>query len=384
MKISKRSNVTSFIAMDVMEKAFARLAQGHDVKRLEVGQPSTAAPRAALEAAKASLETHVHGYTDPLGIPELRQAIADHYKARYGVHVDPGRVVVTAGSSVGFILTFLACFDVGDKIGLSVPFYPAYPNIIEALDLRTTFMRTDASSHFQLTPEHLMAVPNLDGFVVASPANPTGAMLSPDELQALVDFALANDKCMISDEIYHGITFGRPEQSALAYSDDIIVLNSFSKYFSMPGWRVGWMVVPEVLIDPIRRLMQNLYISTHSVSQHAAVAALGATDELRANVDVYRKNRDFLLKALPDMGITDFSPADGAFYIYADVSAFTNDAESFCARMIEEIDVAITPGVDFDRDEGHLFVRISYAGAHETVQAAVERMATWLENQLVN
>ncbi len=379
MKVSTRSNVPSFVAMDVMATAALRHAAGEDVFRLEVGQPGTPGPATALEAAKRAIDTDLVGYTDPLGIEPLRNRIAQFYTERYDVKVDPARIVVTAGSSVGFILAFLAAFEKNDRIALSIPFYPPYPNIAKTMGLQPVLVRANEEHRFQISPDLMNTLENISGFVAASPANPTGSMLSPDEVAGLVDYAEGKKIWMISDEIYHGITFAQPAQTALAFSDDVIVLNSFSKYFSMPGWRIGWMVVPGRLIDPLRRLMQNLYISTHAVSQFAALGAFEGTAELDRNVEVYVQNRQVLLDALPKMGIKP-AFADGAFYIYADVSKYTNDSKKFCERILADTGLAITPGIDFDPQQGGNFIRISYAGPADTIAEAVSRLGKFLAN----
>jgi len=379
MPISKRSNVEPFLAMDVMDKALTRIAAGQDIARMEVGQPGTPAPGLARQEAARIIKDHAAGYTPALGIPELRARIARLYGERYDLDLNPSRVVVTSGSSGGFILSFLTLFDAGAKVALGTPYYPAYPNTLKALDLEPVLIETDASTHYQISPELLASEGEIEGFIVASPANPTGAMFSPEELKSLAGYAEDNDLRMISDEIYHGITFGRPEASALSFSDEAIAVNSFSKYYSMPGWRIGWLVVPEDLVRPMECLAQNLFISAQAISQFAGVAAMDANDELAKNVAVYRQNRDYLLEEFPKIGITRMAPADGAFYIYADISDFSDDSRAFCEAMLEECHVAATPGHDFDPARGHRMVRFSYAGTHETIQKAVHRLGAWLE-----
>ena len=379
-KISKRGQISPFIVMDVMRAAAARAATGADVLHLEVGQPGTAAPPAVLEAAKAALDSDLIGYTLALGIPPLREGIALHYQRAYGLAIDPARIVVTTGSSGGFLLAFLAAFDVGDRVALAAPGYPAYRNILTALGVEPLLIETEAEHRFQPTPALLDRVEGkLDGLIVASPSNPTGTMLDRDELQALVDYCAARGIRLISDEIYHGITYGRPGVCAAALSGEAVVINSFSKYFSMTGWRLGWMVVPESLLRPIECLAQNLFISPPTVSQLAGVAALTCRETLDGYVAAYARNRALLLKELPKAGFDRLAPADGAFYIYADVGALTNDSAAFCSRMLAECGVAATPGMDFDPARGHRFVRFSFAGAEADMAAAAERLRHWLK-----
>ena len=293
----------------------------------------------------------------------LRQAIARLYRERHGLELDPARVVVTTGSSAGFLLGFLAAFDPGDRVALAAPGYPAYRNILHALDLEPVLLECDLAHRYQPTPELLAAVPGrLDGLILASPSNPTGTMVGRQELNALVTCCAERGIRLVSDEIYHGITYGDPAVSALELSDHAIVINSFSKYYSMTGWRLGWMVVPETLCRPIECLAQNFFISAPTLSQIAGVTALACGDELDGYVANYARNRDHLLAALPAAGLDRLAPADGAFYLYADVSRYTNDSEAFCRQILAETGVALTPGLDFDPARGHGTLRISFAG----------------------
>jgi len=378
LKTSQRGTIPPFIVMDVMTAAAERQRQVGDVLHLEVGQPSTAAPNEVLAAAHQALDSDVLGYTVALGVPALRQRIADHYQSAYGVHVPVERIVVTTGSSGGFLLSFLSAFDVGDRVALAAPGYPAYRNILSALGVTPVELLTDVDHRFQPTPLLLEALDEpIDGLIVASPSNPTGTMLSPTELEAICLYCDQRGIRLISDEIYHGITYGMTAATA-ARSGGAVVINSFSKYYSMTGWRLGWMVVPEDLIRPVECLAQNLFISPPTLSQHAAVAAFDCADELDANVARYAANRELLLEALPKAGLDRLAPADGAFYIYADIAHLTDDSEAFCRRMLAETGVATTPGVDFDPSRGHGTVRFSFSGATEDMAAAADRLHGWL------
>ncbi len=378
LKASARGKVSPFIVMDVMRAAAEHAASGHEVLHMEVGQPGTTAPQKVIAAAHEALDKDRIGYTDALGIPDLRSAIAGHYRDFYGVDVSPERIVVTTGSSGGFLLAFLACFDPGDRVALTLPCYPAYRNMLAALDIEIVFLPATVEDRFQPTVDILeRAGDPPDGLILTSPSNPAGTMVSPAGLAELTDYCRAKGIRLISDEIYHGITYGEMPVATAAGASEAFVVNSFSKYFSMTGWRIGWMVVPEDMRRPIECLTQNLYISTPALSQLAALAAFDAHDELRANVAAYARNRELLLKQLPDAGFDRLAPADGAFYIYADVSQLTNDSAAFCERMLREADVAATPGVDFDPERGNHFVRFSFAGTHQEIARAAERLTEW-------
>jgi aspartate/methionine/tyrosine aminotransferase len=375
---SRRSGIPPFIVMDVMREANARVAAGFDVIHLEVGQPSTPAPALVREAAARALATDRLGYTDALGLPALRARISRHYGETYGIDVDPSRIIVTAGSSAGFLLVFLAAFDPGDRILVGLPGYPAYRHIPAATGLEVVPLALDARTRFQLQAVHLEALaPPVAGVVVASPANPTGSMLAAADLAALVAAASERGIRLISDEIYHGITYGEPAATALACGDEPIVVNSFSKYFSMTGWRLGWLIVPADLVRPIECLTQNLYIAPPSLSQHAALAAFDSVEELEANVARYAANRALLLDALPRLGLAAIAPADGAFYLYLDIGHLSHDAAGFARRLLAETGVAVTPGNDFDPEAGSRFLRLSYAGATGEIAEAIRRFAAW-------
>ncbi len=378
LKTANRGRVPPFIVMDVMRAANEREAEGERVLHLEVGQPSTGAPALVVERAKAALECERLGYTDALGIPALRQGIAGHYRTAYDIEVDFRRVVVTTGSSGAFILAFLAAFDVGDRVALASPGYPAYRNILKAQGVEVVDLAVGPETNFQPTPEILDSVAGgLDGLIVASPSNPTGTMMGRDDLKSLVAYCADQGIRVVSDEIYHGITYGEAASSALSFTNNALVINSFSKYFSMTGWRLGWMVVPEDLLRPIECLAQNLFISAPSLSQYAAVAAFDCTDELDGHVVRYGRNRALLLDELPKAGFHKLASADGAFYIYADVGQMTNNSQEFCQRMLAETGVAVTPGVDFDPSRGNRYVRFSFAGSSEDMAAAARLLRDW-------
>jgi len=379
VRASQRSAVAPFIVMDVMEAAAAREALGHHVIHMEVGQPGTPAPRAALEAAKRALDRDTLGYTVALGLPALRTRIAGHYRERYGLDVPPERIVVTTGSSAGFVLAFLALFDPGAQVALPSPGYPCYRHILTALGQSPVLLPTDAASRWMPTAPQIDAAARdgLAGLVIASPANPTGTMLESGRLAEIVAACQRRDIALVSDEIYHGLTYEQREETALAHSADAIVVNSFSKYFSMTGWRVGWLVVPQALVRPIERLAQNLYISPPAVAQVAALGAFDGIDELEANKAVYAANRALLLRELPKAGLERIVPADGAFYLYVDVGEFSFDSVAFTKEMLGEVGIAATPGVDFDAAHGKRYVRFCYAGTTPDMAEAARRLQGW-------
>lgn len=380
MLASRRSAVAPFIVMDVMQAAAAREALGHRVIHMEVGQPGTPAPRAARAAAGRALEHETLGYTVALGLPELRTRIAHHYAERYEVAVSPERVVVTTGSSAGFVLAFLALFDAGAKVALPSPGYPCYRHILSALGQTPMLLPTDSTSRWMPTAtqiEDAVVREAIAGLVIASPANPTGTMLEASRLAELVAACRRHRLWLVSDEIYHGLTYGMAEHTALEHSADVVVVNSFSKYFSMTGWRVGWLVVPEGLVRPIERLAQNLYISPPTIAQVAAIGAFDGSEELEANKAVYAANRALLLDEFAKAGLERIVPADGAFYLYVDISDFAADSVAFTREMLQETGVAATPGVDFDAERGNRFVRFCYAGTTADMAEAARRLKAW-------
>ncbi|SFI63378.1 pyridoxal phosphate-dependent aminotransferase [Methylobacterium brachiatum] len=380
--ISRRAAaVQPFLAMDVMAAAAAKARRGDDVVRMEVGQPSAPAPRAVIAATQAALATGRVPYTEALGLPALRERIARDYAQRHGVAVSPERVVITTGSSAGFVLAFMSLFDAGARVAVPQPGYPAYRSILASLDLVPAPMVLRDEDRFAPTAALLRethARAPVAGALVMSPANPSGTVITEAALRDLCAATRELGLPLISDEIYHGLSYGLPTITALRFDPDAVVINSFSKYHCMTGWRVGWMVVPEVLVRPIERLAQNLYISAPYLSQVGALAALDATDELDAVRDGYARNRAILLDALPGLGLGRVHPADGAFYLYADVANLTNDATGFCRRMLDEANVAATPGLDFDPDLGHHHVRFSFAGSEAECHEAVARLRSWL------
>lgn len=378
---SRRSEVPPFMVMDVMAAAERIEAAGGHVIHMEVGQPAAPAPRAAISAAHTALETARIDYTSALGISSLRERIARHYRETYGCAVDPARIVITTGSSAAFILAFLAMFEPGDRVAVTVPGYPPYRHILTALGCEPVLIETTSETRHALTGEALLAAHRktpLKGVLVASPANPTGTMMSREALGGVISAAHDAGIRFISDEIYHGLDYAFPAVTAAELSPDALVINSFSKYFCMTGWRIGWMVVPDALVRPIERLQQNLAISVPTLSQIAAEAAFDGRTEMDAIKHGYQENRRILIEGLPKAGLTKFLPADGAFYLYADVSGFTSDSFEFTKRMLEEIHVAATPGVDFDPVHGRSFVRFSYARSADDMREAVARIARWL------
>lgn len=379
---SARSSVAPFIAMEVLASAVERERAGHRVIHMEVGQPGANAPTPVREAARRAIDGRL-GYTEALGIRPLREAIAGHYAATYGIEIAPDRVAVTAGSSGAFSLAFLAAFQPGDRIAMPTPGYPAYRNLMQALGIEAVEIECGPETRWALTPEMIAqahAEKPLAGVLVASPANPTGTMYTPAALDALVRAADDLGLWFISDEIYHGLVYAGRQATALASSPRAIVVNSFSKYYCMTGWRLGWMIMPEVLVKPIDRLAQNLTLSNNEISQRGALAAFdpASTAELDVVKAGYAENRKYLLDALPALGFEDLLPVDGAFYAYASVARFSNDSLDFVRRMLEEAGVAATPGADFDAARGHGYVRFSFAGTRADMAEAVQRMGHWL------
>jgi len=377
---SARSNVPPFMVMDVMAAAARIEAAGGRVIHMEVGQPAASPPSTAIAAARAALSGRL-AYTEALGRPSLRARIARHYGDAYGVAVDPARVVVTTGSSAGFILAFLTLFEPGDRVAIASPGYPPYRHILSALGCEPVMIETTADTRWEITSERLIAIHRqkpLDGVLVASPANPTGTMIKPEALAELIAAAEGAGIRFLSDEIYHGLDYAFPAETAARLSDRAVVINSFSKYFCMTGWRIGWMVVPEPLVRSVERLQQNLAISVPTLAQIAAEAAFDGRGEMEEIKHGYEENRKILITGLPRAGLAEFLPVDGAFYLYADISHFSDDSHAFATRMLEEAGVAATPGVDFDSERGHHFVRFCYAGSAAEMHEAVERIGNWL------
>ncbi len=377
MKNSARGSVDPFIVMDVMEAASKIEKAGHDVIHLEVGQPGTSAPILAKESVIDSLSASTLGYTVALGIPELRKKIAELYWHWYKVKVDPQRIIVTPGSSGAFLLAFTGLFDVGDSVGIGSPGYPSYRQILKALSLNTVTIKALSDNKFQPVPTDVINN-KLDGLLVASPANPTGSMLNRDELEKLMAACKKKETAFISDEIYHGIEYETRAVSALEVSDDCFVINSFSKYFSMTGWRLGWIVVPNKHIRQFERLAQNMFICAPHISQIAALGALDAHHELNQNVQTYTTNRAMLAEQLPNLGLAKFAPPDGAFYFYVDVSEYTDNSVNFANEILEEVNVAVTPGIDFDPDRGLKTIRLSYACSTPDLKEGLKRLNNFM------
>ena len=375
---ARRGTIPPFLVMEVMRAAEAREVAGDEVFHLEVGQPSTGAPGAVIEAARTALANDVLGYTLALGTTELRDAIARHYRDFYGVAVAAERIVVTTGASGAFLLAFLAAFEEGDRVALALPGYPGYRHILSALGNRPVALAAGPATRFQPSVEMLEEIAGpIHGLIVASPSNPAGTMIPKDEMARLAAYCEDRGIRLVSDEIYHGITYGEKASTAAAFGDHVIVVNSFSKYFSMTGWRLGWMVVPEDLLRAVESLAQNLFISPPTLSQRAAVAAFECHAELEENVARYSRNRALLLDELPKAGFGSLAPADGAFYLYADVSQMTNDSQELCRRMLDETGVAATSGVDFDPARGNAFIRFSFSGSTADMAEAARRLQAW-------
>jgi aspartate/methionine/tyrosine aminotransferase len=378
---SARSDIPPFMVMDVMAAAARIEAAGGRVIHMEVGQPASPAPSTAIAAAHAALETARLGYTEMLGIASLRARIARHYGESYRIDIDPARIAVTTGSSGGFIMAFLALLEPGDRVAVALPGYPPYRHILSALGCEPVAIETTQATRWAITPDMLIAAHRktpLKGVLIASPANPTGTMMTGQALRDLIEAAEGEGIRFISDEIYHGLDYAFAAETAAGMSDNAVIINSFSKYFCMTGWRIGWMVLPEPLIRTVERLQGNLAISVPTLSQIAAEAAFDGRAEMEAVKHGYEENRRILLEGLPKAGIEKILPVDGAFYLYADVSRFCDDSFDFAKRMLDETHVAITPGVDFDPIEGRHFIRFCYAGSSTEMHEAVERIGNWL------
>ncbi|MCX7559984.1 aminotransferase class I/II-fold pyridoxal phosphate-dependent enzyme [Sulfitobacter sp. F26204] len=380
MRISKRSAVDPFIVMDVMQAAAAAEARGEHIIHMEVGQPGTGAPKAAVAALNQAMDEAALGYTVALGLPALRARIAQMYGAWYNVDLDPARVIITSGSSGGFILAFTALFDTCDRVGIGAPGYPSYRQILSALALTPVDLPTALENRLQPVPADFADL-NLAGLMVASPANPTGTMLDRAAMQGLIEACADSGTSFISDEIYHGVEYEKKAVSALELTNDCYVINSFSKYFSMTGWRVGWMVVPEDHVRIVERLAQNMFICAPHASQVTALAAMDCEEELQANMDVYRANRALMLTGLKEAGFTSFAPPDGAFYVYADVSELTKDSVSFAAEILEKARVSVTPGLDFDPIRGSTTLRFSYARSTADITEGLARLKAFMSGR---
>jgi aspartate/methionine/tyrosine aminotransferase len=383
MKVSQRSHVPPFAVMDILAAANARRAAGASVLNLCAGEPSTGASEVVRQRAAELLAGGDLGYTESMGSPALREAIAGHYRRWYDVEVDPARVAVTTGSSGGFMLAFLAAFDVGDRVALARPGYPAYANILAALGCEVVDLDCGPQTRYQPTVEMLAALdPPVDGLIVAGPANPTGTLIDPTALAELTAWCSEHGVRLISDEIYHGITYPAtdgPGAATVAASPDAVVVNSFSKYWAMTGWRLGWLLLPEDLAAPVDALAGNVALCPPALAQHAGVAAFSPEGyaAARANVAQYAQSRRLVLDRLPELGWSRVAPADGAFYVYADVSATGLRSPDWCARALDEAGVALTPGTDFDPAHGADWVRLSFASSPSVVAEAVDRIVAW-------
>ncbi|GAB5388399.1 MAG: aminotransferase class I/II-fold pyridoxal phosphate-dependent enzyme [Alphaproteobacteria bacterium] len=382
MTASARSQISAFRALAINAEANALEASGKSITHCEIGQPARDAPQAVRDAALAALTDAPQGYTEAAGRPKLREGIARWYMDQYGVDVAPHRIMLTAGSSPALVTAFLTAFDAGARVGWQMPGYAAYRNTLAALDIEPVGIPAREESEFRLTIGKLEAIsPALDGLILASPANPTGTMLPAEDLSALCRWC--EDEAgirLISDEVYHGLNYDMQPETALAHAPSAIVTSGFSKYFAMTGWRLGWAVVPDDLCDPFERLLQNLFVAPPTLAQHAALAALDCKEELDGYADDYRANRDMLLRMLPAMGFTDIAPADGAFYLFVETSHLHENSEQLAADWLHSTGLAVTPGTDFDPDQGHRFIRMSYAGSREDMANAIEALATWLDS----
>ncbi|MFN4309230.1 MAG: pyridoxal phosphate-dependent aminotransferase [Ferrovibrio sp.] len=379
---SPRSDVEIYQMWEIFKAVNARVKAGGEVVNLLVGEPTLPPPQAAIAAAQKALGSGRQlGYTEALGIMPLREGIAGLYRRRHGLDIPASRVAATIGTSSGFMLAFLACFSAGDTVAVVEPSYPAYRGTLKALDLIPYRVATDAATRFQVTPAMIASLPpQVKGIVVASPANPTGTMLSATELRAIYEACRLHGLWLIVDELYHGVTYDQPADTILSAGDDAVVINGFSKYWGMTGWRLGWLVLPERLVPRIEALHGSLQISAPTLSQLAGVAALSADEELQPRVLAYKRNRDALLAALPRLGITRFAPPDGAFYLYADIGDFSDDSVAFCKRMLEETGVVTAPGVDFDTADGRRFLRFSFCMDASVVDEAIRRLEPWFRS----
>lgn len=382
LKTSQRSDIQTFRALDNLRNVNEKIAEGADIIRLEAGQPCFGAPQAVLDyAAQCLTDNPVQGYTDALGMMSLRKRIADYYQGYYGECVSPDQISITAGSSPGFIMAFLSAFDAGDKIALCTPTYAAYKNIVKSIDLDVVEIQTNADTNFQPTLELLKNAPEkFDGIIINSPSNPTGTIINETELEKICSWCDKQGIRIISDEAYHRITYGTKAQTALKFSNNVIVMNTFSKFFAMTGWRLGWVISPPDMMDRMKKLAESLFVAPPTISQHVAYKIFDHLDELDNYVTSYKENHDILRDMLPDAGLAKLSKGDGAFYFYVDVSDYTDNSEEFCRQLVEEAGVSATAGLDFDGKRGHRFIRMSYAGSADDMREACQRIKNWLRS----
>lgn len=378
MKPSSRADISPFEVMEAFREAEKLQAAGRDIIHLSLGQPGSAIPHAVKEALKRAIGEKSLGYTDARGMPELRRKIADYYAAREGVRISPEQVFVTLGSSSAFYVSLMALFEAGERVALARPCYPAYPNMLKATNLEPVFIDTDEATQFQPRASHMPELKDIQGLIIASPSNPTGTLLHEDDMRELMEFTSANGIRVISDEIYHHVTYGEKAHCALQFTREAIVLGSFSKYFLLPGWRLGWAIVPEAMMRTYELLMQSFFVSPSAPAQIAALEIFDHLEALDAVVEGYAKNRHRLIRCLSGSGIQGLKQAEGAFYLYANVSAFTDDSKALCRRMLEEAGVCAVPGIDFDQKNGGKYIRFSYCGTEEDVAEAARRLEAWL------
>ena len=373
------AQIEPFHAIAVSGLAHRLKAEGRSIIHMEFGQPSTGAPAAAIAAAHRVLDSDPMGYWES---PALKARICQHYAETYGVEVDPSRILLTCGASPALVLALSMSFAPGARVAIARPGYVAYRNTLKAMHIVPVELPCGAAERFQLTAAALAALePAPDGVIIASPANPTGTIIPRDELQAIADVCAKRGITVISDEIYHGISYGQRTPSMLEVLPEAIIVNSFSKYFSMAGWRLGWLLVPPSGIDAARARMGNLFLTPPSLAQHAGLVAMDCREELNGNLQTYARNRELLLAALPGMGLGRIAPPDGAFYIYADISEFTDDSLEFCQQLLRDTGVATAPGIDFDPVLGNRFMRISFAVSTREVEEAIQRIGPWFASR---
>ena len=381
-KISRRSNILPFLAIDMLTRANNLKSKGEDIIHMDVGEPGFKTPAHILEYAKTIIEEKKIGYTESIGIPELRRKISDHYKYWYDEDVDSGNIAVTAGASGAFLLTLLAIFDPGDTVVIMTPYYPAYVNALKALNINIIYLEGEIKTSYQPTVEKLESIKKkINGIIMASPANPTGSSINTDDLKKIANWSKNNKIAIISDEIYHGVEYGKFSETILKFNQDAIVINSFSKYFSMTGWRLGWLVAPKKIINTIEKLSMSLFLCPPTFSQLIAIKAFDDYDILNKNVLIYKKNRDILTSSFEDIGFFKYAPPDGAFYLYIDVSNITDNSTDLAIRLLKEAGVSSTPGKDFDYNLGNKFIRLSYAGEHKEILEGAKRIISWIKTK---